>query len=454
MLGMVAVIGSLAGSLAFAADPPPAPGSLDRSFLPAVTRLPSALTLQPDGRLLVGGLGSLARYEVSGAPDPSFNPTVGTFDFIQAIALRADGTMLLGGGGLSSPSQIVALNPNGQPMAEIPPAFDGDVHQILVQADDGILVAGGFTYAAEKLTDVRGRIARLEPVEGHFDTGFDPGLGADGTIFALALDDQGRILAGGAFTNFDRVPMAGIARLSPQGRLDPGFTPRLNDGDVQDIAVQSDGRILIVGNFTRIEDQPAGGLARLLPDGRLDTSFHPVVEFTRIAPELKGWALAITAENRILVGGPFTQVNGESRSYLAELNPAGELVPAFTGRLDRIPWLFALRPNGRIVIGGNFDTVEGANRPYVAQLFGHSDENLSPTIVHQPEDQAVPVGATAVFRVLAEGSAPLEYQWWFQNTNSIPSKCQSSLLTLLAGSESLPLCLANCAGNIRASCIT
>jgi hypothetical protein len=201
----------------------------------------------------------------------------------------------------------------------------------------------------------------------------------------------------------------------------------LNDGAVQGIAVQSDGRILIVGNFTQIEDRPAAGLARLQSDGRLDTSFSPTLQFAPGGSEFRNWGLAITAENRILVGGPFTRINGEERAYLAELDPDGSLVPEFIGRPDRIPWAFALRPNGRILIGGNFDSVEGVPRSSVAQLYGHADEHLLPTITHPPEDQAVPRGATAVFRVLAEGSGPLGYQW-FHGQSVIPGATNASLV--------------------------
>ncbi|MCL4176590.1 MAG: immunoglobulin domain-containing protein [Verrucomicrobia bacterium] len=38
---------------------------------------------------------------------------------------------------------------------------------------------------------------------------------------------------------------------------------------------------------------------------------------------------------------------------------------------------------------------------------------LPPAISAQPEDQAVPEGGTAEFTVLATGSEPLTYQWWF-----------------------------------------
>ena len=43
--------------------------------------------------------------------------------------------------------------------------------------------------------------------------------------------------------------------------------------------------------------------------------------------------------------------------------------------------------------------------------------NAPPTIVAQPTDQMILLGASAVFSVLAAGTAPLAYQWTFGGTN-------------------------------------
>jgi uncharacterized repeat protein (TIGR01451 family) len=60
----------------------------------------------------------------------------------------------------------------------------------------------------------------------------------------------------------------------------------------------------------------------------------------------------------------------------------------------------------------------------VANVFGSEQSsnaalvvNAPPTIVAQPTDQTTLLGASAVFRVLAAGTAPLAYQWTFGSTN-------------------------------------
>ena len=57
--------------------------------------------------------------------------------------------------------------------------------------------------------------------------------------------------------------------------------------------------------------------------------------------------------------------------------------------------------------------------------------------------------------LIAYGLLVTAYLWkMMSNHIKYQIKCQSSLLTLLSGYDSLRLCLANCAFNIRARCIT
>ena len=76
-------------------------------------------------------------------------------------------------------------------------------------------------------TTVRGRIARLNS-NGTLDTSFDPG--ANDAVNALAVQADGRILVGGNFTTMGggaagNTPRNRIARLNPDGTLDPNFNP-------------------------------------------------------------------------------------------------------------------------------------------------------------------------------------------------------------------------------------
>src|SRR6266576_1259683 len=89
--------------------------------------------------------------------------------------------------------------------------------------------------------------------------GFDPN--ANGLVRVVVVQPDGKILIGGDFTTLS--PNGGgpvtrnrIARLNPDGTLDTAFNPNANI-PVYAIALQSDGKILAGGNFTNI-----GGQAR------------------------------------------------------------------------------------------------------------------------------------------------------------------------------------------------
>src|SRR5438552_5652985 len=108
----------------------------------------------------------------------------------------------------------------------------------------------------------------------------------------------------------------GAAAVRGQSALD-GFDPNAN-GTVYVVAVQPDGKILIGGDFTTLS--PNGGaavtrnrIARLNPDGTLDA----------FDPNANGavYAIAVQADGKILAGGTFTNIGGHTRSYIARLDP-------------------------------------------------------------------------------------------------------------------------------------
>ena len=83
--------------------------------------------------------------------------------------------------------------------------------------------------------------------------GFDPN--ANGTVYVVVVQPDGKILIGGDFTTLSpnggaTVTRNHIARLNPDGTLDTAFNPNAN-GDVLSIAVQADGKILVGGVFTQ-----------------------------------------------------------------------------------------------------------------------------------------------------------------------------------------------------------
>ena len=84
-----------------------------------------------------------------------------------------------------------------------------------------------------------------------------------------------------------------------------------------------DGRILIGGEFTSVAGQTRNNLARLNADGSLDTAFNP-------APDGGVYALSARVDGTVVVGGAFTNIASVSHAKLALLKSYGALDTTFT----------------------------------------------------------------------------------------------------------------------------
>ena len=127
--------------------------------------------------------------------------------------------------------------------------------------DDRPFLGGDFTLVGR--TPVT-RMAILN-TDGSVDPHFN--VGANGTVFAVAIQPDAKLVIGGDFTTVGRAPRSRIARLNPNGSVDPGFIPQVN-GTVRVITLQPDGKILIGGDFTIIDNAKRNRIARFNPSGR------------------------------------------------------------------------------------------------------------------------------------------------------------------------------------------
>src|SRR6185503_18817435 len=122
----------------------------------------------------------------------------------------------LGGGtGTTAANRIGRLNVNGTVDSSFIAGTNAPVLAVAVQADGKILAGGNFTAAGGALgnTTPRSHIARFN-ADGTLDTSFTSGTGGTGTlnVYSIAVQPDGKILVGGEFTTLAGAPRSAIGR--------------------------------------------------------------------------------------------------------------------------------------------------------------------------------------------------------------------------------------------------
>ena len=156
--------------------------------------------------------------------------------------------------------------------------------------------------------------------------------------------------------------------------LDGAFNPGA-DYPVWDLAVQTDGKILVGGEFNTLAGQSRNRIGRLNGDGSLDTTFDAGAAIGTIFP------MALQTDGKILVGGKFTQLGGQTRNRIARLNADGSLDsvfdPGVTYAFSAAVWSLVVQPDGRILVGGTFDSLGGQPRRMIGRLNANGAVDLS-----------------------------------------------------------------------------
>src|SRR5436189_490367 len=243
------------------------------------------------------------------------------------------------------------------------PNANGTIRAVVVQPDGKILIGGDFTTVAPNggATVTRNRIARLNP-DGTLDMGFDPSAtGTNAAVQSIALQADGKILAGGSFTSIGGQLRNNIARLDATTGLADSFDPNANS-TVFAIAVQTDGKILVGGFFGNIGGQPRNRLARLDPATGLADSFDAALSGLEI------FAITIQPDGKILAGGFFMSIGGQPRNNLARLDPITALADSFNPNAADEVHAIAVQADGKVLAGGFFINIGGQPRNSIARL--------------------------------------------------------------------------------------
>lgn len=268
-----------------------------------------AIQPQSDGNVLIGGSFTLCHGQAVGG----------------ILRLLADGAL---DSRFRFAPGVSGVGEHSLPEPPVPAVF------ALATLPDGRVRVGGLFTSLHGVP--RRGIAGLLP-SGEVDPAFDPGegLGNEGesrlaAVLALALAGTNLTLVAGGFTTFDGQPAGRLVGLEESGRRSAGFNVGAGfDSVVNALAVQTDGRILAGGRFLSYQGVRHVGVVRLLPDGQLDESFQIAPELVSVSGQTEVFALVALPDGGVLVSGRFDRVGGAALVNLARLRPDGSVDRSF-----------------------------------------------------------------------------------------------------------------------------
>jgi uncharacterized delta-60 repeat protein len=338
----------------------PHAGSLDTSFGSGgkvVTDFGSpiaegqSLAVQPDGKLVVAGRRSnndgtifaLARYNSDGSLDPSF-----------------------GSGG-----RVTTAFPQGE----------SEITAMALQQDGKIVAAGDTGGGANHGVMA---VARYNP-DGTLDQAFgtagqatvDFGAGFH-TAYAIGIQPDGKIVLAGTASLLPpsfTASQFGLARLNPNGTLDPGFGngglvigPSMNAvNGFRGLAVLPDGKIVASGFSGPTRPLSHWTVVRYHANGGLDTGFgiDGAVTTDALGLNASGRSALVLADGKLIVAGIAFLDQGDPTIGLARYNTDGTLDVSFgSGGQVTTPFpggaafgtAATLQPDGKILVTGEFQS--------------------------------------------------------------------------------------------------
>jgi uncharacterized delta-60 repeat protein len=377
LIGTVALVGATTPTLAVPGDLDPTfdgDGKVTTNFI--VEDAAHGVAIQSDGKIVAAGIArcqpcaggptephdfALARYNRDGSLDTSFDgggkvttDFGASADEAFAVAIQPDGKIVAGGFASISGVDfaLVRYNTDGS----LDPTFDGDgrvttdygfgssqIYGLAIQTDGKIVAAG---YGSSTARDFF--LTRYNS-NGSLDSSFD----GDGKVtflgfgpghhqaHAVAIQADGKIVAGGCTACSSSSGNFGLARLNPNGSLDFTFdgdgkaiTDFFGDEDQANaVAIQTDGKI-VAGGFASFSFDDTFTLARYTTDGSLDPTFDGDGKATTIfgGGGDEAQAVVIQPDGKIVAAGSACASCFAGSDFgLARYNLDGSLDTTFSG---------------------------------------------------------------------------------------------------------------------------
>ncbi len=392
---------------------------------------------------------ALAQCPAQWVPGPGVPGTNGT---VNAVAILADGDVIVGGGftaaGGGAANRIARFDPNTGVWSALGSGADSNFVNTLAVLSGGDVIAGG-SFATAGGVAANG-IARYNPSTGVWSA---LGSGVSGPLYsirALAVLPDGDVIVGGEFSTAGGVPASRIARVNPNTGVWSALGSGIN-ATAWDVAVLPGGDVIVGGEFTTAGGVAASRIARVNPDTGVWSALGSGANGTV-------WGLAVTPGwGDVMVGGQFTTAGGVAASRIASFNPTTGTWSALGSGTDNTVNALKFLPGGDLIVGGLFSTAGGVAASRLAhynsttgiwsalgsgvnaevrelavlpggdvmvgglfttaggtaagRIARYTFGSPAPSIGTQPSPQSTCPSGTATFSITASGTVPLTYQW-------------------------------------------
>lgn len=326
-------------------------GSVMTQFPNNLAGSPTSIALQPDGKIVAAGGASsadgtvsefaLARYDTNGTLDTTFGSgglvftnfvgvmLGGVRNLATAVLIQPDGKILAGGlASENAKRPTIAALARYHSNGSLDASFGGGSGMVTVSSLPSVVLLAVLTSGDIFTVNGMGTTAQFNPWGG-LESRVRPGTiaaSSHGGIFAFD-GDSSFVEAGQARdpngTRFDADVK--VLRFDATGTLDETFNSPIFDFGAEDrqnnapqaVAIQTDGKIVLGGVSGTVT--PLFGLARLNTDGTLDSSFAAGGKLTtRFQGADQVQALVIQTDGKIVaIGQTFNGTTGEADLALA-----------------------------------------------------------------------------------------------------------------------------------------
>lgn len=240
-----------------------------------------------------------------------------------------------------------------------------EVYTTKILSNGKIVVYGDFDLYQGITTN---KLAILNP-DGSLDTSFNVGLGPNyvdhyyGSSSMISEQSDGKLIVVGNFTSFNGVSKKNIVRLNIDGTIDTSFNVgSSSDGYITCVKIQNDGKILCGGKFSQFNGQAYASMVRLNTNGTIDNSFNIGLGFKNVINSFTEDGIIKTIDiqndNKIIVGGKFLKFNNIVKINLVRLNSNGTIDNSFN-----------------IGIGGGNNTSDGSYNGQIYRIIYDNSSN-------------------------------------------------------------------------------